>query len=354
MILNKKVSVKIKNDIISDAKIFKIEDFKETPEVIAEYYVCHNNPDYNGSISPDLLGYDYSWKFIEYSDNYFKLNKIKFSDDVKVYDVLLKEVKYSDELSSFITGEDIKLFELFEIKKGRFEEYNSIDIHNNLLVLHSSVLNKKIEIKIGRFLRALADENLDLINKNDNYLFKDLKVDNSYIEDISNRFIAFNNNQYIKFEIVKGEDILKGYTKDNFLNDKGSLNSSCMVNKLDFLELYTKNSNIELAILYYKDKVIARCLVWVLNDHKVHDRIYFSDDWGFNILKKNLLNKGISLLDTNKDYLIQLDTLPELYYPYLDNMKYLDPNNKILSNKRSNPTNFSILLRSQHGHCTII
>ena len=55
-----------------DAIIFKIDDIivrgklyiaPSSSKAWINVYVCHNNKKFDGSCSPDMLGYEYSWSF---------------------------------------------------------------------------------------------------------------------------------------------------------------------------------------------------------------------------------------------------------------------------------------------------
>ena len=121
-----------------------------------------------------------------------------------------------------------------------------------------------------------------------------------------------------------------------------------MTDKLNFLEIYTKNSNIELGIFYFKEKVIARCLIWNLGHKKVHDRIYYNADWGFIALDNTLKDMGIEMLDSDTQYIIDLEHIP-VSFPYIDHMRYLDPIKKQLTNIR-NKNRFDMCLGLQSGN----
>lgn len=347
MIHKQKISAKIQNTVIKDAKIYIDNSIKNEPPFVGKYYLCHNNHNFNGSESPDKLGYKYSWVFREYNENYAKLEGRRFTDNIKIYEGELKEVNFSEKLKSFIEMEETNLFSLFEINGGKFEKYDSIDVNKDgLLVISSSVLNRTMEMKVGRFLRALADENPKLIETT-NDMFGEIKIDNNILEVITNNLHTFNNEEHVKNKLVSGEDILEGYNRNNYFNNKGSLSGSCMTDKFSFLELYTKNPNIELAIFYFKNKIVGRCLIWEIDGIKYHDRIYYSNNWVFVSMTKTLKDMNIEPIFIDKELSIQLDYIPK-FFPYLDTMKYLDSNNKLLSNKKINK-DFTIRLTSQYG-----
>lgn len=332
MVTNQKVSAKIGTHLIKDGRIYKDVDFEPTPVFKARYYLCHDNRDFSGSESPDKLGYRYSWIFSEYNEEHIS-NGRRFTEHVSIYEGELKEIAFSDKIKAFIDMEETKLFNLFEIKGGKFEKYDSIDVNKEgLLILSSSELNRTIEMKVGRFLRALADENPELVEKPHD-MFGKIDIDNHILENITNNLHTFNNEDHVKIKLVSGEDILEGYTCDNYYNNKGGLGGSCMTDKLSFLELYTKNPNIELAIFYFKNKIVARCLVWNIDGVKRHDRIYYSNDWAFVSITKTLKELGIESIFVDEQFIFQLEHIPNLF-PYLDTMKFLDSEKKLLTNQR--------------------
>lgn len=347
MIHTKKVGVKIRNTIIKNALIYKDESFKKNTfesNFEAKYYVCHDDENYNGSVLPNLLGRSFSWVFYEYTDSFYKARGVKYSDEVSIYEGELKDIEYSSKLEEFINLEDIKLFQLFEIKKGVFENYDRIDIKNdNLLILTNSNTNRNLEIKIGRFLKTLIDENL---TQEPQHSFFPFKISDYSLEEITNKFKAFNNGENSKVELVKGKDILIGYTKSNYYLDKGTLSGSCMTNKHSYLELYTNNPNIELAIYYINNKVVARCLVWEIEGVKYYDKIYSIYDWANSSLSSSLKKLGIENISAYDDLVFKLENLPE-YYPYVDTLHYLDSANKLLTNYRT--YQFDKKLTSQEG-----
>jgi len=351
MVTNQKISAKIGKSLIKDFQIYKDLDFHSGHEFKAKYYLCHNNPNFDGTESPDKLGYRYSWVFKEYCEEYIK-NGHRFTENVTIYEGELKEVSFSEKIKAFLDMEETKLFNLFEIKGGKFEKYDSIDVNKQgLLILSSSLLNRTIEMKVGRFLRALADENPDLVEK-PNDMFGKMEIDNHILENITNNLHTFNNEDSVEIKLVSGEDILQGYTRDNYFNNKSGLGGSCMTDKHDFLELYTKNPNIELAIFYYKNKIIARCLVWNFDGVKHHDRIYYNNDWAFVSITKSLKEMGIESIFVDEQFIFQLEHIPS-FFPYLDTMKFLDSEKKLLTNRRSK-NSFNKRLVSQSGEFDIL
>jgi hypothetical protein len=155
-----------------------------------------------------------------------------------------------------------------------------------------------------------------------------------------------------KFEFLTGKRILEGYDKDKsqvkscmtFTNNN-SKQTKGLKCKLDF---YVKNKNINLFVIRENDKIVARTLIWKSGKTLYHDRIYsFNPLWRY-FMEMFFKIKGIEDIDNyNSDVKVKLNYLPtfkvvkeKTYYlldiggiPHLDNMEYIDPKNKILSNE---------------------
>jgi hypothetical protein len=107
------------------------------------------------------------------------------------------------------------------------------------------------EMKIGRFFQ--------IINPYTNEVSLNKKID---------LFKAAYNGLISKkysFEIVKGEDIAKWYDHRNYQEGAGSLNKSCMRDKLDRLFLYVDNPdkiNMLVMINEETNKLMGRALLW--------------------------------------------------------------------------------------------
>lgn len=190
---------------------------------------------------------------------------------------------------------------------------------------------------------------------------------------INNGLFYFNNqkngvkpNKYIshheifsltkitsEFEFLTGKRILEGYDKDKsqvkscmtFTNNN-SKETKGLKRELDF---YVKNKNVNLFVVRENDKIVARSLIWKSGKTLYHDRIYsFNPLWRY-FMEMFFVIKGIKDVGDDSTFII-LNYLPtfkivkEKTYnlldisaiPYLDNMSYIDPKNKILSNEYYN------------------
>jgi hypothetical protein len=116
------------------------------------------------------------------------------------------------------------------------------------------VYNKsRNSVKIGKFINKL------LTGK-----YKDKDV-----EEFVNKFKAAIENKGEKFEIVDGDDIAFWYKSENYAENRGTLGSSCMSEKNNIFNIYTKNPEVcRMLILKEDDKILGRALVWKLNSIK--------------------------------------------------------------------------------------
>jgi hypothetical protein len=330
----KRVISKIRNTVIFDCK--------HMIDSNGIGHILHNQTTYDSYHYQDKHGYTCQYS---YNPEYTR------HDEIKIIEGDFKEVKIHKDLVKFEEVEDLNLIYLFVINKGKFKDYNEMSLtKEGLISLNNSVSNKKLEIKIGRFVRSLLDDNKDFIIQNN--LFDFDRIDTNVLEKITNEYKKYANNGSLKLEILKGEDILKGYTRENYLiqRNHSGLSRSCMTDKLDFLELYTKNSNVELAVLYLLDKVVARCLVWTTTDNeKVYDEIYSNFEWASNSLEEELEKIKIrSLYDNYSTMFIKLEFDP-VHYPYLDTFFYFDTYSKRLCNE-SYGLDWDKKLRDAEGH----
>lgn len=199
------------------------------------------------------------------------------------------------------------------------------------------------EIKLGRFINTLFPNE---------YSSKD-------IEEYVNVFKSVVKRNDFKFKIVKGKEIVKYYNQYNYLNDRGTLGSSCMRYSWcsNYFDIYTKNDRIcsLLILVNDDDKLLGRALLW--NDFKfisdiendieipditpklIMDRIYYSEDyikylfieWANNnnsmyrysdIYESN--NKFVYLNNEYKTLIkIELDRNGFDYYPYMDTFRVI-------------------------------
>jgi hypothetical protein len=98
-------------------------------------------------------------------------------------------------------------------------------------------------------------------------------------EEFVNKFKAVIDKGE-EFELVEGEDINHWYWYENYLENKGTLGSSCMREKRGLFGIYTENPEVcKLLILKDGDKIVGRALVWKLNSIKKSGRIVEGPEW---------------------------------------------------------------------------
>jgi len=218
----------------------------------------------------------------------------------------------------------------------------------------------RVKIKIGRFIQKFISK--EVMEK-----FGITKFD---IETFVNSYKSWFDKSKFKFEIVEGEKIKDCYNENNYYspngNAFGTLWNSCMryVKRLKFLDLYTKNNNCKMLVMYQQVDndwlVRARALLWddveVIKDFsnslpskiKVMDRIYsvFDSDiltfkkWAFEndyIPKYEQNAKSHQFFDIKGEVVrlrcrIELGSSKFNFYPYLDTFPFFNFNDGVISN----------------------
>lgn len=142
-------------------------------------------------------------------------------------------------------------------------------------------------------------------------------------------------------KLVKGNEIGFWYNKANMASMIGELGSSCMVKDgcETFFEIYKKNPHrISLLImLNSENKLLARALVWKLDDGRIYmDRIYADLASNKYALEKYALDKGwlIYQRDYSEEMTVSLKKWAFKKYPHLDTFQYLH----IIDGKLGNST----------------
>lgn len=185
------------------------------------------------------------------------------------------------------------------------------------------------------------------------------------LEQFVNRFksnLLFDN--YV-FKIVKGDDIAFYYDESNYYrttNGGYTLFNSCMRFNTckTFFDVYTKNQSCEMLIMFDKtlslEKIVGRAIIWSQNNKKYVDRRFYCIDyyeqamvefikkskWSYKATNTydDLLGKVFYEYDeTLNDYKLNencqiittVDIDPKLY-PYVDTLKFYEPETKRLTN----------------------
>jgi hypothetical protein len=317
-----KVRCKIRGIEIFDA-VISLEEHRGLGDRI---YICHNVREAAGSNCYVKYGYDFSYCA---RGGHF-INDVAHELSDEILDLMpsvgtKKNVSMDNSILEFlniINKDYLKI--LFYSKIGSYDEYNRYfkSEKEGFLLLKTtpdpkSETPKKIktlEIKFGRFLKAASKATLTPLTDSD-------------IESLYNKWVSYQNQNLLKVSYLCGDDILKGYTRDNHLEVKdSSLQGSCMNDKHSFLELYTKNENVvKLAVMYIDDKIVARSLVWTtVSGTIVHDKIYSCKDWVYNAFMQLLKKEDINPMGEYGSLIVKLDKWKLKYYPYLDSFIYMD------------------------------
>lgn len=326
-------------------------EIKKTPITGAIYiqnqtraWICHNNPEFIGDPAPDRFGFLYSWVFNPESLHTDVTNiKYLFSDELEY------KSNFIDADIAYIIEQliDRKKFQTcFYAKLKPFENYTEVLASTKIgyIVLRGSFSNgdrktfKRVEIKLSRYLKKMSDAYVDFQKskgKSVQPIFSDAEI-----EKIHNKFVGISSGEDFKLEFLTGQDIDRGYMSSNYAKQSGTLAKSCMSDKIEFLDIYRKNKNCSLAVLKVADLIDARCLIWEIGDVKYFDRIYYTNDWIVQTMRKKLEDSGyVSITDIEDTIEIILEENDFGKYPYIDTFRYqLEGTNRFfnqLTNKSS-------------------
>lgn len=343
------ISCKIKGYLIKNARLHFSE--MSTPSDV-KGWICHNESDCSGDTSPVKYGFRHSWAFHIITERLGNGTSHQLLTD-EVSDVLpllppsitIKNIFVDGELDNFLKlnqFEDI-VNPLLYTKLGIFDEFDTYRMSDvdGCIILGSKSSNKKIEIKISRFVKQMSTKMQEILTDSptEGYSCVSMDISDKTIENIYNTFVSYQKNDKCDIRFFKGDDILKGYDKENFiLPDGGTLYKSCMVGHPQYLQLYTKNPNqVQLAAIYMKcpltseSKIAARGLVWTTTDGKMYsDRVYYKFDWIEKIMVEKLRSMNIIPIQEQAIGVVQLENWEFEYYPYVDNFYSLDKSKGIL------------------------
>jgi hypothetical protein len=344
--------------------------------------------------SKDIVSFTPQRKVVEklssIPENWKIIRNSKFLRDVESNNLIFKKLGYDRENFEFWTPirYDIGIIlseTVSKISGNTYVMFKDID-SNKVGVVNKSVLgyyedpdvhNKMFEysrnnVKIGRLVRSL------LTTYNISFIDSD-------IETFVNQYKAvydFVSDGLKQFDVVKGNDILKWYEGKNYASGGGSLNNSCMSNvDSEYLNIYSRNSNISMIILYsdtgyiengvYISKEIkGRALLWdceIDGEKSIFmDRIYTKDDSDVELFKQYANRNGFwykieqsmepkceisnGSIEKKSKIKVDLEKVDFDYYPYMDTLCYIDLSNNIATNYYIEDSD-SILCRSTSGGC---
>jgi hypothetical protein len=287
------------------------------------FYMCSDNSKFSGETSPNKHGHHYSWVFKLDPNNEIKNSEERNTTIIKHLNGKLENLKIKTSTKLKILFKKYPDYNfLFSIKLGVIDDYKEIkDSKDGYVEL---IGNKNVRIKLGRLIKKLADSYNKVYNKD----FPKFEIKDSAIEALHNHWVSLN--AAITFTFLKGQDFLKGYTKDNYT--KQATIKSCMTDKLSRLKIYTENpKQINLCTFNLNGEIVGRCVIWICNRKKYYDRIYFAYDWLVPLVEEHFDKKKI--LSAKKHKLkIKLENSKFDTYPYMDTMMYLNMDTKTLYN----------------------
>jgi len=188
----------------------------------------------------------------------------------------------------------------------------------------------KSKSKIGRMVRQLLMDNGS-------------NVTDAQIEEFVNQFKAEwdkRNSTNRKIEVVNGDKILYWYNQNNYYGGGGTLGNSCMrfPEKNKYMKIYASNPNkISMVILTEDNKLIARALLWKLdqseNGKKIYlDRVYYKNDSDYRYVHdwvfENIAKGDESIFASHSkigggEMMCKLENTKFEEYPYADTFHYL-------------------------------
>jgi hypothetical protein len=262
----------------------------------------------------------------------------------------LIDVTENNDIVSFATSPKIIEF-LMSVNKKPKEEVMGIDFYTYLRKDDSIWDKYRSTIKIGKLVKKIFGDK-----------FPDNGKPGTDIESFVNAYKSVFKKDDIMtlFDIVDGNDIPKWYEKDRYADNghNSPLYQSCMNDCEDYLRFYAINvEHIKMVILYEDDKkkkIVGRALLWDLDipeDRKFMDRIYSIHDFQVDFFKeyakkngwlyKSEQRQGNEVIvdptvdDKGKYMEMGVRNIKLSYqYPYLDTLRYLDQERKILSTRR--------------------
>ena len=258
------------------------------------------------------------------------------------------------ETVSRVSGKVYVIFEEYGVPNPRVGVINKDAVESTESEDMRLWTTSRNPIRIGRLVRAvLGAAKITFTDKE--------------IEDFTNQYKAtydFAKDILKQFDIVTDDDIAYWYDSNRYISGGGTLNNSCMA-EVDsgYFDIYVRNSNVSLVILYSDDgkiegdkyisnKIKGRAILWDAiidgTPSKFMDRIYtmhdsdvelfkqFAEKQGFWYKRNQNMNQDESITNgsTTKQSRIKvvLEDGDFREYPYLDTMSYLNDEDGCLYN----------------------
>lgn len=257
------------------------------------------------------------------------------------------------ETTSRVSG---KTFVLFEWEENG--EKHKIALNKTCLVPHDDRITRlwtsgRNPIRVGRLVRAVLTAGGE-------------KFTDQEVEEFVNMYKSaydIMNDAFLKFSVVKGNDIAYWYNLRRYESEESSLGNSCMAEvSSDYFDIYTENPEVcSLVILYSENgqiengkwksnKIRGRALLWKTDDGDTFmDRIYTNYDSDIDLFKQYAERNGwwckrnqnserqftaIKGSETKRNpvYVVSLKKSEFDYYPYVDTLSYINVDTGKISN----------------------
>lgn len=336
-------------NLINESALYYVKDFKD------RLYKLR----LKSKIAQDLIDLEYrdvkpDMTFISLGD---EEGTIKFS---QMNNILDKVKKYYTDLSDEFNSIEDKNSILTFVDRFLIKIKNTELSQSDLNLLYN---DEKTKIKTG----SRNQTNLGrLVNK----LFPD-KYTSKEVEDFVNLFKA-SVKEKPEFELVRGEEIVKWYNQENYVDRAGELGQSCMRYSRcsSYFGIYTQNPEVcQLLILKEGDKIKGRALVWKIeglsSTEYFMDRVYTIDDatrvqfinyanekgWlrklrnGSGFLEYFLLGDK----EIIKNISVKLKNFKFEKYPYMDTFKRLNLKDGTLHNDDETSRSGNYILEDTEG-----
>jgi len=273
-------------------------------------------------------------------------NVLIFSETFKSFLFEKRNVsKVCNSLYLYTTNKTLKSYEIM-INPN---EINYITFRNNGLISYLPKGKQHLENESGIWKKENRQEGkpAKVIRK----LFTDKAVKlfkESDLECFNNIYKTYFNTE-LSFEMLSSEEIPNVYCMSR-KSGGGSLNSSCMNDETNYLNIYANCDSLRILILRDKDGLLCgRSLVWFVDGVYIMDRVYVSDDYMFEIFfdyatKHDFIRKAVQSysdktiwinsagMKFKKYFKIYTDT-DFSKYPYIDSFTY--GNDGFLSNENN-------------------
>ena len=252
--------------------------------------------------------------------------------DSQVAQLLVKGTHFEDELAddhvNYISISKKDLTKISYLTKERYE---------GLSVDECWATTKRIMAKPGGFISKV---------------FKN--ISEKEVEKFSTLFRSEITKPKLDFQVFEGDEIKKFYHYSSYCErNGGSLHASCMKydNCQSFLDIYTQNpDNCKIVVLFDNDdatRIIGRAILWVVDGHKVMDRIYTINDEAYQFYFKQWASKHGYYFKSEQNWFntrqfemlgskkINLDLVLDLpnnkfdRVPYMDTFKFMDYEGKL-------------------------